>query len=133
MGGIDIFKHTPVKQCSALQNLEINNLSLSDTISVGKPFSQYQFLKNSDANASAVMSVRVGTMCISDPNRSVIVRIQLKPSSSGSGPTKSIATDDPLSSGTGRGCNGPRGLIVCDLLCWHCTQPGTYSPGLFSY
>jgi len=106
----------PVKQCRALQNFHMNNLSLSDTISVGNPFSQYQCLQNSDANNLAVMSVRVGTMRMSDPSRSVIVSIQLKPSSSGKGPTKFIATKDPLSSGTGRGCNSPCGLVVRDLL-----------------
>ena len=94
----------------------MNNLSLSDTISAGNPFSQYQCLKNRDANDSALMSVLVSTIRISDPSWSVIVSIQLNPSSLGRGPTKSIVTEDPLSSGTGRGCNGPHGLLVRDLL-----------------
>ena len=57
------------------------------------------------------MSVRVGAICMSDPSRSVIVKIQLNPSSSSSGPTKSITTEAPRSSGTSNGCNGPLGFV----------------------
>ena len=71
------------------------------------------------------MSVRVGAICMSDPSQSVIVKIQLNPSSSGSGPTKSIATEAPHSLGTSNGCNGPLGLDVKDLLHWQSTHPGT--------
>jgi hypothetical protein len=106
----------PVRWCNAFQNFDTNNLSLSEIISSGKPFSQYQCLKNTVANPSANMSVRVGAIHMSEPSRSVIIKIQLKPSSSGSGPTKSIATEAPCSSGTGNGCNGPLGFDVDDLL-----------------
>ena len=41
------------------------------------------------------------------------------PPSSGSGLTKSKATASKRASGTGRGCNGPVGLVVWLLLHWH--------------
>jgi hypothetical protein len=75
------------------QNLDMNNLSRSETMSVGNPFSQYQWLKNITANSFAVREVEVGIMRMSDPRRSVIVRIQLWPWLSGSGPMKSIEMD----------------------------------------
>jgi hypothetical protein len=64
---------------------------------------------------------------MSDPSLSIIVKMQLKPSSSSSGPIKSIATDDPRSSGIGNGCNGPFSFDIDDLLRWQSTQPGTYA------
>jgi hypothetical protein len=85
----------PVRRCSAFQNLETNNLSLSEIMSNGMPFSQYQCLKNIDASPSAEISVCVGIIHMSEPRRSVIVNMQLKLLSSGSGPTKSIATEFP--------------------------------------
>lgn len=77
---------------SAFQNFDKNNLSRSDTISNGRPFSQYQWSKNTTANSSAVIFAFVGTILMSDPNRQVIEQIMSYPLSRGSGPTKSIAT-----------------------------------------
>ncbi len=51
------FRWTPVSLCRAHQNFKMKSLSLSDTMSVGNPFSQYQLLKNIVANFSAVISV----------------------------------------------------------------------------
>ena len=93
----------------------MNNLSWSHIIVVGSPFSQYQWLKNSSAICSAVNVVTVGINYMSEPSRSVIKQIILNLLSNGKGPTKSIATLSPLSSGTGKGCNGPAGLVVHDL------------------
>lgn len=107
-----------VSLCNVHQNLEMNNLSQSEMISEGRPFSQYQLSKNRVASFSAVMSVHVGISLTSEPRQSVMVSRQLKPSSSGSGPIKSIAILSPHSSGIGRGCKGPAGLVVLDLLCW---------------
>ncbi len=118
------FKCTPVSLCSACQNLEIKSLSRSDMISAGSLFSQYQFSKKMVANFSAIISVRVGISLISEPIQSVIVRRQLKPSSSGRGPMKSIAMLLPCSSGIGSGCSRPAGLVVLDLFCWQGTHPG---------
>jgi hypothetical protein len=117
----------PVRQCSAFQNLDTNNLSQSDIMSKGRLFLQYQCFKKIDASASADISVHVGIICMSDPSQSIIVKMQLKPSSSSSHLTKSIATDVPRLSGTGNGCNGPFGFDVDDLLHWQSTQPGTYA------
>ena len=96
-------------------------------MSKGRLFLQYQCLKKIDASASADISVHVGIIHMSDPSWSIIVKMQLKPSSSGSGPIKSIATDVPQSSGTGNGCNGPFSFDVNDLLHWQSTQPGMYA------
>jgi len=69
----------PVRQCNAFQNFDTNNFSLSEIMSNGKPFSQYQCLKNTDANPSADMSIHVGAICMSEPSQSVMVKIQLNP------------------------------------------------------
>jgi hypothetical protein len=107
----------PVRQCKAFQNLDTNNLSLLDMMSRGRPFSQYQCLKNIDASPSADMSVCVGIIRMSDLSQSVIVKIQLRPSSSGKGLTKYIAIEAPLSSEMGNGSNCPFGFNIGDLLC----------------
>jgi hypothetical protein len=79
---------TPVRIIRCRQNLDINNLSRSDIISKGKPFSQYQFSKKRIAQASAVRVVCVGIIRTSEFNLSVIVRIQSNPLSSGRNPLK---------------------------------------------
>lgn len=94
---------------------DMNNLSLSQTIFAGKPFSQYHSSKNTTANSSADRSVWVATICISDPSQSVIVKIQSFPSSSGNGPMKSMAIDSQWELGTGKGCRGPEGLPIFDF------------------
>jgi hypothetical protein len=83
--------------------VDIKSLSRSDTMLRGRPFSQYQRSKNKMANSLAVSLVDVGIIRISDPSRSVIVRIQSYPLSSGRGPMKSIDMDWQRSSGTGKG------------------------------
>ena len=94
---------------------QTKSLSRSEIMSVGKPFSQYQCTKNSVAKSSAEMSVRQGTSRMSEPRRHVMVAIQSKPSSSGSRPTKSMATLSPQPSGTGNGWRGPTGLTLSVL------------------
>lgn len=93
----------------------MNSLSQSHTIDFGSPFLQYQWSKHSTAIFLAVNVVTVGISWMSDPSQSVMEQIMLNPSSKGRGPTKSIATLSPLLSGTGKGCNGPAGLVVLDL------------------
>ena len=61
------------------QKADINNLSRSETIFNGKPFSQYQLSKNRTASCFAVRVIVVGMMRTSEPRRSVIVSLQLKP------------------------------------------------------
>ena len=80
----------------------MNNLSQSHIIVIGSPFSQYQWSKNSSAICSTVNIVTVGINCMSEPRWSVIEQIILNPLSNGKGPTNSIATLSPLSSGTGK-------------------------------
>jgi len=104
-----------------------NNLFLSLTMSSGRLFSQYHRSKNCAENGSAAMSVLDGVMCMSAPRKSVIVTMQLKPSSSGQGPIKSIAMELPCSSGMGRGCSGPAGLVVLLLFLWQSMQVGMYA------
>ncbi len=120
----DRLRCAPVSLCNVHQNLEMNSLSWSEMISEGSLFSQYQLSKNLVASFSVVISVRVGISLTSEPRQSVIVSKQLKPSSSGSGPIKSIAMLLPHSSGMGRGCRGLAGLVVLDLLCWQGMHPG---------
>ena len=86
---------TLVSLCKAVQNLDTKSLLWSEIISLGRPFSQYQLLKNIMARSSTVMLVFVGTIQMSKLRRSVIVRIQSNPSSNSNGPMKSRAT--PLS------------------------------------
>jgi len=121
---VDIFNLMPVSLCKAFQKHNMNSLSQSETMLLGRPFSQYHLLKNMPARCSAVILVQVSTNWISLPSWSVKVTIQFMPSSSSSGPMKSIATESPCLSGTGRGCNSPYGLIVADLLCWQSGQEG---------
>ena len=112
---IDIFSFIPVSLCSSFQKRDRKILSWSDTISRGRPFSQYQCRKKRSANCSAVIVVVVGTIRISDPSQSVNVTRLSYPSSIGRGPMKSIATESQWSSGTGSGCSGPMGFAVLDL------------------
>ena len=79
---------------NAFQKRDTKILSRSQTMSFGKPFSQYHVLKKVTASSLAVMVVFVGTIRMSEPRRSVIVRIQSYPSSVGNGPMKSIAMDE---------------------------------------
>ena len=83
-----------------------------ETISRGSPFSQYQFLKKISASSSPTRDVVQGRMWTSEPKRSVSVTMQSKPSSTGNGPIKLIATESHHSSGTGKGCSGPMGFVV---------------------
>ena len=112
---LNIFTDTPISLCKALQKYEMDNLSQSHIIVVGSPFSQYQWLKNNSTICSTTKVVTIGTNCMSEPSQSVIEQIILNPSSNGKGPTKLIATLSPLLSGTGKGCNGPAGLVIHDL------------------
>ena len=100
---VDMPSLIPTIIMSLFQKCEKNNLSLSEIISWGNPFSQYQLSKNTCAKSSAEMSVHVGIILTSDPNLSVIVAMQLNPSPLGNGLMKSTAMLSPHSSGTGRG------------------------------
>lgn len=93
----------PVRIMRCFQNFEMKSLSRSEIMSRGKPFSQYQFSKNNMAHASAVNVVWVGMIRTSELRRSVIVRMQSYPLSTGKGPTKSIEIESHRSSGTGKG------------------------------
>ena len=64
----------------------------------------------------AVADVHVRMRRISEPERSVNVRIMSKPSSTGSGLMKSMATESQRQLGTGKGCKGLTGLVVQPLL-----------------
>lgn len=83
----------PVIIVRFFQEADIKSLSLSNTISRGRPFSQYQQSKNRISSCFAEREVVVGMIRISEPRQSVMVRIQLCPLSSGSGPMKSIEID----------------------------------------
>ena len=100
----------PVSSCKAFQKHEMKSLLQSETMSSGNPFLQYHFSKNISANCSAVNAAVVGINWMSEPKRSVIVRMVSKPSSSGSGPMKSITTELQHFSGMGSGCKGPMGF-----------------------
>ena len=93
----------------------MKSLSRSETISKGKPFSQYHLWKNISASCSAVSVETVGMIWMSDPSRSVKVIIVSNPESLGSGPMKSIATESQRASGIGSGWRGPVGRVVLDL------------------
>lgn len=114
----------PVRRCRAFQNLLVNHLSQSETMSRGKPFLQYQWLKNRLATSLAFMFIRQGTRRISAPSQSVIVIILSWPCSSGSGLMKSMEMESPCLSGTGSGCSGPAGLVVRLLFLAHSGQAG---------
>ena len=75
------------------QKADMNNLSLSETMSNGRPFLQYQWLKNKTMSSFAVSLVDVGMMRMSEPSQSVMVRIQSCPSSKGRGPSQLIDND----------------------------------------
>ena len=124
---VDIFSFIPVSLCNSFQKWDRKSLSRSDTISRGRPFSQYQCLKNRCAISSAVNVVVVGMMRILDPRWSVNVMMLLWPPSGGNGPMKSIATESQWLSGMGSGCSGPIGFDVFDLFHWHSAQDGTYA------
>ena len=76
----------------------------------------YHLSKNKSASFSAVKLICVGTIWISEFNRSVHVTIESKSPSLGKGPMKSIATESPRCSGMGSGWRGPNGFFVVDLL-----------------
>ena len=83
------------------------------------PFLQYHSSKSTTATSAAVAVECIGASRISAPRRSVMVSMVSFPPSSRSGLTKSKATASKRASGTGRGCNGPVGLVVQLLLHWH--------------
>jgi hypothetical protein len=116
----------PLIFASAFQKHERKSLSLLETMSVGIPFSQYHLLKNIPARSSAVMLIVVGMICISALRWLVIVSMQSKLPSIGSGPMKSMAMLHPHTSGTGNGCRGPGSLDVLDLFHRQSTQEGMY-------
>lgn len=111
----DILSFMPVSSCKCFQKCERKSSSLSEIMSRGNPFLQYQCVKNNSAKASAVNVVVVGIIHMSDPNQSLMVRIVLNLPSFSKGPMKSIVTELQHPLGTGRGCNGPRGFVVQDL------------------
>src|ERR1700678_26781 len=84
---------TPVRRVRCFQKEDMKSLSRSETMSVGKPFSQYHLSKNRTASSLAVREVEVRMMRISEDKRSVMVKMQSKPWSRGSGPMKSIDID----------------------------------------
>ena len=102
----------------------MNSLSRSDTMSSGRPFTQYHFSKKISASLSADNVEVEGIICMSEPKRSVKVIIESKPLSKGRGPMKSIATESQRESGIGNGWRGPIGLEVVDLFRWQSAQDG---------
>ena len=97
---MDILSLIPVSLCNSFQKHDRNSLSRSNMISSGRLFSQYQCWKNNSVKCSAVSVVVVGMSLMSDPSQLVNVIRLLYPLSSGSGPTKSIATESHQLSGT---------------------------------
>ena len=93
----------PISFINAFQKCETKSLSRSVMSSRGNPFLQNHLSKKIVANSSAVMLVLQGTSWMSAFSLSVMVTIESKLSSLGSGPTKSIATELNRLSGTGRG------------------------------
>ena len=87
----------------ALQKWDTKSLSQSVINLRGQPFSQNHVLIKIVANSSAIMFVLQGATWILAPSLSVMVMIASKPSSLGSGPTKSIAIELNRLSGTGKG------------------------------
>ena len=103
----------------------MKSLSRSEIILSGMPFSQYHLVKKRCTSSSTFWDMVHRINLTSAPSLSVNVSKQSKPSSGGEGPMKSMATESPQLSGTGRGCKGPIGLVVKDLFRWHSTQEGT--------
>lgn len=96
-------RETPVSLCKAVQKAEMRSLSQLDTMSVGRPFLQYQWVKNSLATSSAITNVLQGMNLALEPRQSVTVKIVLKLSSTGKGPMKSIAIKEQGCTGMARG------------------------------
>ena len=69
----------PVIIVRCFQKVDMKNLLRSETMLVGKPFSQYHLSKNKTASSFAVRVVEVGMMQMSEPRRSVMVSMQLWP------------------------------------------------------
>ena len=57
----------PVRIVRCFQKFDMKILSLSETMSEGRPFSQYHLLKNKTASSLAVREEEVGIMRMSDP------------------------------------------------------------------
>ena len=92
-----------VRIVRCFQNTDMKSLSLSETMSEGRPFSQYHLSKNKTASSLAVRVEEVGMMQMSEARQSVIVRIEPWPWSNGRGLMKSIEIDWQHSSGIGSG------------------------------
>ena len=80
----------------AFQKQDTKILSWSQTMSFGNSFLQYQVSKNVTVRSSVVMVVLVSIIHMSEPEQSLIVKIQLYPSSVGNGSIKSIVMDEPV-------------------------------------
>ena len=69
---MDMSSSVPMSLCSSHQNVDVNLVSLSDTIDLGTPWSLTTSLRNSHATSFVVTCVVVGTRCTCDVSQSII-------------------------------------------------------------
>ena len=63
---MEALQEMPVRSIKCFQKEDINSLSRSDTMFIGRPFSQYHLSKNNTASSLAVSLVEVGMIRMSD-------------------------------------------------------------------
>ncbi len=92
------------------QKLDVNRLSLSETITAGMPNWHTHCSKNRDAIRGASALPVMGMKRTYLLKRSTIVNMPSYPEDTGKCVLKSIETDSKHVWGTGKGCNSPAGL-----------------------
>src|SRR5258708_7912509 len=69
-----IFSLTPSKQCSSVQNLDMNLESLSETIDFGSPCRWTTFFRNSYVSSKALVVIFIGTKCTCEVRQHTITQ-----------------------------------------------------------
>jgi len=60
---VDSFSFTPNSQCNSVQNMDVNFVSLSETIDIGSPCNQTMWFKNLYASSRVFVIVLTGIKC----------------------------------------------------------------------
>ena len=98
--------------------------SLSQVISLGKPWMRHTLSKNSLAQPGASIEISVGTRCVILVSLSTKTMIALFSESVNGKPVmKSMLTELHLSKGICSGCSFPFGFLFLALLHWRAAQP----------
>src|SRR5207237_838230 len=113
---VETLSFTPNSFIKLVQNLEVNQLPLSEIIDSGSPWNRHIFFRNISANCSIGTSVASGIKCAILENLSTMTQIFVYPADSGNPIMKSIEMDFHGRRGTSIGNSSPNLLCLAVLL-----------------